>query len=190
MLLLFLGLFLFTIYQVWHYFNIRPINPSQIYYKDSFGNIYRDATSYSCFDICFVKTFEKLSVDKNTFTVLMTNSPYRTGSTYAMDKTQVFYLGKQVIGADPSTFKAVGYNLGKDKNQYFYCKKPLHLYITEEIDQTYKFTPESLEVISYNLSGNLVLKVNSHYYVVELGSRPFTIEEITSASVSKYPELQ
>lgn len=195
-LLLFLGSFLFVTTQIWHYFNIKPINSSQTYYRDSFGNIYRDATT-GCLDICLVKTFKKLSVDKNTFTVLMVNNPFtrihKTGelieSNYATDKAQVFYRGEQVISADPSSFKAVSYDLGKDKNQYFIYNKPLHIYITEEISQTNKFTPESLEVISYNPSEYLVLKVNASHYYVKLNPQPKTIEEITSASVSKYPKL-
>jgi len=102
----------------------------------------------------------------------------------------VFYRGEQIIDADPPSFKTVSYDLGKDKNQYFIYNKPLHIYITEEISQTNKFTSESLEVISYNPSEYLVLKVNSRYYYVRLNPQPKTIEEIASTSVSKYPELQ
>jgi len=48
----------------------------------------------------------------------------RESNEYAADKYQVYYCETIVPGADPSTFKEVGYEIGQDKNRVYYQNRP------------------------------------------------------------------
>lgn len=192
-----LGLVLYTSYRFWHYLNTIPINESTLYYKDPFGYIYKDATT-GCLDICFFKSFKKLPADRDTFEILMVASPFTrihsvgevTATRYAKDKLQVFWNAEKVSGADPVTFVALSYDLGKDDSQYYIYDKPLHTYIHDEISAEYQFLPDELEVISYSPSKYVILKVSSVYYYLRLNPQPKSIDTITQSEALNYPKLQ
>jgi hypothetical protein len=196
-LLLLLGVFLYISYQIWHYTNIKPINSSQTYYKDPFGTIYEDATT-GCFDVCIIKTFKILPVDKSTFEVLMVKSPFtrlhKKGelieSQFAKDKSKIFWRARQIVEADSPSFIALSYDLGRDKKQYYLYDEPLQTYIAKEFGQANQFPPESLEVLSYDPINYIVLKVDNNYYFVKLNPQPKSIEKIILSTAIQYPKLQ
>jgi hypothetical protein len=192
-LLIFFGVLSFTAYQIWHYNNIKLINGNETYYSDPFGNIYIDTTT-GCLDICLTTTYTKLPVDKKYFTVLMVKSPFtfkkgQIGSTFGKDNKVVYYMGRPIKSADALTFIAIGYDLAKDKNQYFIYDEPLQKFIKEKIDPKIILSPNELKVISYNTNEYIIISHKQIYYYVKLNPQPMGIKEISSDEAKKFPKI-
>jgi hypothetical protein len=195
-ILMYVGIILFVSYQIWHYLNIKPIRSSQIYFRDPFGTVYRDATR-GCLDICFTRTYEKLPADRRTFEVLMVVSPFTrihkpgemTESRYAKDRTGVYWAGHIIRGSDTATFRAISYDLGKDQSTYYVLDKPLRTYLIQEFGEKGRLPEGMIDVLSYDASDFIVITVSGRYYYVKLNPQPKTIEEITGSSASRYPRI-
>lgn len=54
------------------------------------------------------------NIDYATFHPIEANKPMQSGC-YAADKHRVFFMGKEVPGADPATFREVDFYIGQDK---------------------------------------------------------------------------
>ncbi len=54
------------------------------------------------------------NIDYATFHPIEANKPMQSGC-YAADKRRVFFMGKEVPGADPATFREVDFYIGQDK---------------------------------------------------------------------------
>lgn len=198
---LLIGILSIAAYQIIQFLSYEPFDQNRIYFKDNNGNIYKDI-SKSCHDIiCIFQPYKKMSVDKNTFSVLMVNNPFvnvdvpggKIESNYAKDQNGIYYKAELISEADPASFNAVSYDLGKDKNQYYLYEKPLHKYITEKFNQSAISTPivasELMEVLSYEPASYMVLKYDTHYFYLKL-NQPINIEEISSDIAGQYPGLQ
>ena len=174
---------------------LRPIPLSTYYVKDIFGNIYADTTS-GCFDVCFGNTYSPLRVsNKKLFKVLTISFPFSFGSRiisseYAIDTKQVFFRNKRIAEADPESFRAIGYQLGKDKNRYFLYEFPLERYLTENIDPSNTITQEPFEVIAYDPSTYIIIKQKDAYYSVKLNPQPTSITQISADSAKTYSPIE
>lgn len=181
-----------------HYFTMKPVSPSTFYFKDVLGNLYYDSTT-GCLDVCLMRSYGKLGADKKSFQVLGVSNPFRIGdrfigdrfieSRYAKDKRSVFWLDRRITEADPASFTAISYDLGKDANQYFLHETSLVDYLTKEFSESSRFKQNSIEVLSYQPSRHLVLYTDSKYYFVKLNPQPKEIREISRSELQKYSKL-
>ena len=66
------------------------------------------------------------NIDYATFHPIDANRPVQSGC-YAADKHRVFFMGKEIPGADPATFKVVDFYIGQDKNRAYQKGKPTQI---------------------------------------------------------------
>lgn len=67
-----------------------------------------------------------IGIDYETFHPIEAQSPKLSGS-YAADKYRVFFMGKEVPGADPETFKEVDFYVGQDKYRAYKKENPTQI---------------------------------------------------------------
>ena len=58
------------------------------------------------------------NIDYATFHPIDARCPIQSGC-YAADKHRVFFMGKEVPGADPATFTEVDFYIGQDRNRAY-----------------------------------------------------------------------
>lgn len=58
------------------------------------------------------------NIDYPTFHPIDANRPVQSGC-YAADKHRVFFMGEEIPGADPATFRVVDFYIGQDKNRAY-----------------------------------------------------------------------
>lgn len=66
------------------------------------------------------------NIDYATFHPIYAQRPIQSGC-YAADKHRVFFMGKEIPGADPETFKEVDFYIGQDKNRVYKGAMPLQI---------------------------------------------------------------
>ncbi len=66
------------------------------------------------------------NIDYATFHPIDAHRPMQSGC-YAADKHRVFFMGKEVPGADPATFREVDFYLGQDKNRAYQKGEPTQI---------------------------------------------------------------
>lgn len=66
------------------------------------------------------------NIDYSTFHPLEAEQPIQSGD-YAADKYRVFFMGKEVPGADPATFKEVDFDIGQDKHRVYQREIPTQI---------------------------------------------------------------
>ncbi len=81
--------------------------------KDKYNGYYLNGTVIS-------------DIDYSTFHPIDANRPVQSGN-YAADKYRVFFMGKEVMGADPATFKEVDFYIGQDKHRAYKGSTPLQI---------------------------------------------------------------
>lgn len=59
-----------------------------------------------------------VGIDYDTFHPISSQIPNQSGR-YAKDKNRVFFMGKEIPGADPETFKEVDFSVGQDKYRIY-----------------------------------------------------------------------
>ncbi len=66
------------------------------------------------------------NIDYATFHPIEVNKPMQSGC-YAADKHRVFFMGKEVSGADPATFREVDFYVGQDKYRAYKREIPTQI---------------------------------------------------------------
>lgn len=66
------------------------------------------------------------NIDYATFHPIDAKIPVQSGC-YAADKYRVFFMGKEIPGADPATFRVVDFYIGQDKNRAYQKGEPTQI---------------------------------------------------------------
>lgn len=177
-----IAFFLFIVLGITIYFLYLekiPINKSKHFFRNRLNLVFVDNTT-GCLDICILKSYKKLPVNSKDFIV------YPNDTGYAKDNDDVFYKYGEKIDADPQSFEVIGRDLAKDKHGYILYKTRLANYITQEIDQNYKFNQEKIEVEAYSPFNTIIISVENEYYLIQLNPQPQSIKLIKPEEVTQY----
>jgi hypothetical protein len=186
---------IFAIASIYWYNTIKPIAPSTKYYRDFLGGIYYDSTT-GCLDICLFKSFSKLDAERSSFRVLTVPGPYAFDkgkiieSGFALDRNFVWWEERKIIGADTTSFMALGINLGKDVNRYYVYEKPLLTYLGQEFGNEINALAKNFKVISYSASDYMIIQSEDKYFLVKFNPQPETFSEISQEESLKYSDIR